>query len=192
MRAVVLILLVFALGLSPAQGAEQTITLGGMNVTVWAQETADSVGRPVIIFSHGFHGCATQSRFLMEAFASSGYLVFAPDHHDAACKRGISSWFQKPAVPFRQPLNWNETTYRDRAEDIRRLIDAIRADDRFRTRADWSRLGLAGHSLGGYTVLGLGGVGPVGSSPASRLCLRSRPIASPSSSSERCRACRFR
>jgi pimeloyl-ACP methyl ester carboxylesterase len=38
-------------------------------------------------------------------------------------------------------------------------IEAARSDDRFR-RADWSRLGLVGHSLGGYTVLALAGAWP--------------------------------
>src|SRR5438128_4753407 len=140
--------------------AEQNITIAGLQVTVWGSGTDGAVSKPVIIFSHGFHGCATQSRFLMEAFASAGYLVFAPNHQDATCHGGNASWLDRSTLPFRQPQTWTEASYRDRAEDIRRLIDAIRTDDRFRTRADWSRFGLAGHSLGGYTVLGLGGAWP--------------------------------
>ena len=49
---------------------------------------------------------------------------------------------------------------RDRADDIRRLVGAIGTDNRFRPRADLSRVALAGHSLGGYTVLGLAGAWP--------------------------------
>jgi predicted dienelactone hydrolase len=37
------------------------------------------------------------------------------------------------------------------------LIDALRNDARWKDRIEWSRVALAGHSLGGYTVLGLAG-----------------------------------
>ncbi len=140
-------------------GAEHTETLAGMSVTVWSQGTNTVAGQPVIIFSHGFHGCATQSRFLTEAFASAGFLVFAPNHRDAVCHGGEASWFGRPDAPFGRPEKWDETTFRDRGEDIRRLIDALRSDPRY-GEADWSRLGVAGHSLGGYTALALAGAWP--------------------------------
>jgi predicted dienelactone hydrolase len=160
MRIHALILGVWVGGGTLAQAAERSVTLAGLDVTVWSQETAKSVPQPVIVFSHGFHGCATQSRFLMEAFASAGYLVLAPNHRDATCNGGESNWLERSKTPFVHPEAWDDTTYRDRAEDIRRLIDAIRDDEGLRSRADLSRLGLAGHSLGGYTVLGLGGAWP--------------------------------
>lgn len=155
-----LIIMVWLCGLPAAQASEQQVVLAGMDVTVWSEGTAGSTPRPVIIFSHGFHGCATQSRFLMKALASAGYLVFAPNHSDAACNGGKSNWTDRPDLPFQRPGTWNENTYRSRGEDIRRLIEGIRKDDRFSALADLSRLGLAGHSLGGYTVLGLGGAWP--------------------------------
>src|SRR5271157_407295 len=155
-----LIILLLTSGVTSAQASEQSVNLAGMDVTVWSQETDKSIKQPVIIFSHGFHGCATQSRFLMRAFASAGYIIFAPNHRDAICNGGKAKWMDRPEVPFRKARMWSETSFRDRAEDIRRLIEAIRTDDRFRERADWSRFGLAGHSLGGYTVLALGGAWP--------------------------------
>ena len=160
MRFYVLIAVTFLLSFATAQASEQTVKLAGLEVTVWSKETEKAVKQPIIIFSHGFHGCATQSRFLMEAFASAGYIVFAPNHRDAVCNGGKASVYSRAAKPLRKPETWNNTSYRDRAEDIRRLIDAIRTDDYFRNRVDWSRLGLAGHSLGGYTVLGLCGAWP--------------------------------
>ena len=45
-----------------------------------------------LVFSHGFHGCATQSTFLMQAFADAGYIVFAPNHRDATCNGGSAYW----------------------------------------------------------------------------------------------------
>jgi pimeloyl-ACP methyl ester carboxylesterase len=139
--------------------AEQPVKLGGMDVVVWdAPGVAGS--QPVSIFSHGFHGCATQSRFLMEALAAAGYRVFAPNHRDATCHGGGATWGEKSTIPFREVERWNESSYRDRADDIRRLIEAIRTDQRYAANCDLSRLALVGHSLGGYTVLGLAGAWP--------------------------------
>ena len=141
-----------------AQAAEQSLTIAGMNVFVWSNDA--SRPQAVIVFSHGFHGCATQSRFLMEAFASAGYIVFAPNHRDAVCRGGNAHWSDKSAIPFQRPEAWTAESYRDRADDVSHLVAAIASDQRFRSRADLSRLGLAGHSLGGYTVLGLAGAWP--------------------------------
>ncbi len=143
-----------------ATAAEESVSLAGMKVTVWPPDGDAQESRPVIIFSHGFHGCATQSRFLMTAFAEAGYLVFAPNHRDATCNGGGARWRDRPEEGFGQVKAWNEATYRDRADDIRRLVAALEADARWSGRADLSQLGLAGHSLGGYTVLGLAGAWP--------------------------------
>jgi predicted dienelactone hydrolase len=137
--------------------AEQTVRIARLSVTVWPDNGTSTAPQPTIIFSHGFHGCSTQSRFLMDALARAGYLVFAPNHRDATCKGGEARWTGRPDVPFNRPETWNETSYRDRGNDIRRLIEALRSDERFKARVDWSRVGLAGHSLGGYTVLALAG-----------------------------------
>ena len=112
----------------------------------------------MIVFSHGFLGCATQSRFLMEAFAKAGYTVFAPNHRDALCI-AEGTW-PKQGFPLQSPSQWTDADLRDRAQDIEALLEAIRADDQLRIRVDLSHLGLVGHSLGGYTVLGLGGAWP--------------------------------
>jgi predicted dienelactone hydrolase len=145
---------------SPAGAAEQRSKIAGLSVTIWSRDARPSEHQPTIIFSHGFRGCATQSRFLMEAFAEAGYLVIAPNHHDAACQGGGASRMGRSDAPFQKPDEWNDGTYRDRADDIRRLIDALRNDVHLPARADLGRLALAGHSLGGYTVLGLAGAWP--------------------------------
>lgn len=144
---------------APIAAAEQTFTIAGLKVTEWSNGRA-SGPQPVIVFSHGFHGCDSQSRFLMEALAEAGYEVFAPNHHDATCDGGESSWREHSNIPFAKPRIWNDNSYRDRADDIRKLIAALQSDDRYRSRLDWTRLGLMGHSLGGYTVLGLAGAWP--------------------------------
>lgn len=136
--------------------AEETLEVAGRRVALWSSP-GGGPRPPVLIFSHGFHGCATQSRFLMNAFAAAGYLVLAPNHRDAVCNGGTARWMDRPTRPFWDFRNWTDATYRDRADDIQALVNALRTDERLRLRADPSRLGLAGHSLGGYTVLGLGG-----------------------------------
>ncbi|MCL4502735.1 MAG: alpha/beta fold hydrolase [Deltaproteobacteria bacterium] len=160
MRRGFLIIVIWFLAVMPAAAAGydgETFELGGLKVAVWSAAEQAAVKKPVIIFSHGFHGNATQSCFLMEALAEHGYLVFAPDHQDALGLSGIFSWFSPPEERFRRPAEWSEQTYRDRGEDIRKLVAAIQTDERFREQADLRRLGLVGHSLGGYTMLALAG-----------------------------------
>ena len=106
-------------GLSRRAGRalEKSFATARLDVTVCQPDEVAPVAPPIVVFSHGFHGCATQSRFLMTALAAAGYLVVAPNHRDATCNGGSARWIDRP---------------------------------------EW-RFGLIGHSLGGYTVLGLGG-----------------------------------
>jgi predicted dienelactone hydrolase len=143
-----------------AHADEQSVDLTGLKVTVWSPPSTTTDPVPTLIFSHGFHGCATQSRFLMSAFADAGYFVFAPNHRDATCDGGEARWLERPAMSFGNPKVWDDTTYHGRANDITALLGALRSDERFSTRIDLARLGLVGHSLGGYTVLGLAGAWP--------------------------------
>ena len=138
-----LITLLLAIAAPAAHGAERALEIAGLKVTMWSADGIDSPARrPVILFSHGFHGCATQSRFLMEAFAKAGYLVFAPNHADATCAGGAAARPNASEQPFRRPEWWTEDTYRDRAMDLRNLLAAIGGDARF--NADTTRVGLAG------------------------------------------------
>jgi len=162
---------------SAVLAAEQWMTLGGLRVAVWSDSVAAEAEQPVIVFSHGFLACATQSRFLMEAFAKAGYIVFAPTHRDSICSVGERPW--RPVFPLQDSMEWTDADFRDRAEDIRMLVEAIRVDDRLRTNVDVSRLGLVGHSLGGYTVLGLSGAWPSWNLPGVKAVLALAPYAQP-------------
>jgi predicted dienelactone hydrolase len=179
-----LLILLIAGGLAAFAGAgaradEDRLSLAGLAVTVWQPDAATSVARPTIIFSHGFHGCDTQARFLATALAGAGYLVFAPQHRDATCDGGGGRLSDPPEEPFVKPGVWSDATYRDRAEDIRRLIAALKREDGWRQRIDWARLGLAGHSLGGYTVLGLAGAWPQWKLPGIKAVLALSPYIEP-------------
>ena len=139
---------------------ETPLEIAGLKTVTWESTAPSQAARPLVVFSHGLHGCATQSRFLMKALAGAGYFVIAPNHHDATCGGGQSSWTDKPPISFKEAAKWTDATYRDRGDDVRRLVEAIAKDERFRDRVDATRLGLAGHSLGGYTVLALAGAWP--------------------------------
>jgi dienelactone hydrolase len=141
-------------GGAPAVRAGETATIGGRKVDIW--RPASGGAAPIIIFSHGYLGCGGQSTFLTRALAEAGYFVIAPQHADSLCGHQMSL----PDVPFWQPQDWSDSTYRDRRDDIVAVIAGLHRDPAFAGKIDWSRLGLMGHSLGGYTVLGLAGGWP--------------------------------
>ena len=115
--------------------------------------------KPIIIFSHGFRGCATEPKFLEQAIADAGYIVFAPNHKDATCDGGAAAVASADPA-FEDFKKWNDGMFRYRADDVLHLIAALRVDPEYSGRIDWDRVGLAGHSLGGYTMLGLDGAWP--------------------------------
>lgn len=141
----------------PTQKAEpqQNGLIAGMQVAVWMPAGNTPRPMPAIVFSHGYRGCNTQSSFLMRALADKGYVVLAPNHHDAACTRTNRA---KPAdLRFDRPGAWDEHSYEDRRDDITKLLDVLQKDVPWSSMIDKTKIGLAGHSLGGYTVIGVAG-----------------------------------
>jgi len=133
----------------------QFISIAGRKVAVWeAAKTVDSKS-PLVIFSHGFKGCNIQSASLMEAISKSGFTIFAPNHLDAACNSDKSKKIDKPE--FGKPAKWSDSKYNDRKDDILAVIDGLKREPKWTEKLDFSNLSLVGHSLGGYTVLGLAG-----------------------------------
>ncbi len=163
------------------------IEVAGRRVAIWKPAgAAPPEGYPLILFSHGFLGCGTQSLALTEGLAQRGYLVLAPDHRDAACgARERRRYFETPSAlwskePFFDPTAWSEATYRDRAADLEAILDTITKAGAFQgVPIDRSRIGLAGHSLGGYTVLGLAGAWPSWKDPRVKAVLAVSPYCTP-------------
>lgn len=128
--------------------------IAGLETVVWQPAKIPETGAPIIIFSHGFHGFNAQTKFLMRALSDAGYLVLAPNHKDAI---GGGASFWQAEQKLGDPSSWSEATHKDRADDIVKLIEALKQDPQWNSRIDWSRFALSGHSLGGYTALGLAG-----------------------------------
>jgi predicted dienelactone hydrolase len=112
---------------------------------------------PVILFSHGFLGGPDQSIFLTEGLARQGYIVAAIGHAD-----GLLQPKEKPipSPDFGNAKSWNEEKFRDRREDVVALLDHLVAESGKKAttwtgHVDEAAIGAAGHSLGGYTTLGL-------------------------------------
>jgi predicted dienelactone hydrolase len=155
---------------------QESISIAGLKVVVW-QPLVAKEPMPLVIFSHGFRGGNTQSRFLMMAMAKAGYLVMAPNHDDADTLRKPDK--MPPEVSFKQPDAWSETTYKKRGQDIENLLAALHKDQDWNKRIDWSKVGLCGHSLGGYTVLGLAGAWSSWKDPQVKAVLALSPYCEP-------------
>jgi predicted dienelactone hydrolase len=162
---------------APAAAQDRIITLAGRRVAVWEAKGATIGPAPVLFFSHGFGACETSSNFLKTTLAARGYWVFAPRHADARCgvKRGTP-----PTVPFGLPAEWSDATYVNRANDLLAIHGALQASATYAKRLDFSRVGYVGHSLGGYTVVGLaGGWRAWGTPPGLRAVLAMSPYIEP-------------
>lgn len=119
---------------------------------------------PLILFSHGFGGCAEQSRTLTQALANAGYAVLAPNHRDEGCGRfrgslseALKAGALRPDQHFTEPEAWDEDTETSRRDDLEALLAFALSHAPYRDAIDPHRIALMGHSLGGYTALGLAG-----------------------------------
>jgi predicted dienelactone hydrolase len=98
---------------------------------------------PLIVLSHGTGGTGAVLAWLGTALAAHGYIVAAVNHPgnnaiDGYTVQGFTLWWL-------------------RARDLSAVIDGMLADPTFRLRIDPNRIGAAGYSLGGYTVIATAG-----------------------------------
>jgi predicted dienelactone hydrolase len=138
---------------------------------------------PLVVFSHGDLGCGLQSIAFTEELARHGYVVAAPDHADALLCRIAGTprpVGQRPPQPsLFKPETWSDATFRDRRNDIEATIDGLLADKEFQQVIDPQNIGAAGHSLGGYTVVGMAGGWPTWTDSRIRAVLALSPYVLP-------------
>jgi predicted dienelactone hydrolase len=104
---------------------------------------------PLVLFSHGNDGIRFQSFFFAAHLASHGFVVVAPDHH--------GNTFVDQLLGIVDPLSAI-----NRPRDISFLIDQFLAfngepGNFFEGAIDPARIGLSGHSFGGYTTFAIAG-----------------------------------
>jgi|SRR5580658_1182171 predicted dienelactone hydrolase len=100
-------------------------------------------GFPMIVLSHGTGGSALIMAWLGTALAAQGYIAVAVNHPgnngaDGYTALGFSTWWE-------------------RARDLSVVIDSMLADPIFGAHIDSNRIGAAGFSLGGYTMIEIAG-----------------------------------
>lgn len=137
---------------------------------------------PLVVFAHGLLGCGAQSIFFTEELARFGYVVVAPDFRDATlCRLEAPSpnngMVKEPSI-FK-PEDWTPATYVDRMVDTKQIITMIVRDPTFGSIVDDSRIGIAGHSLGGYTAQGVAGGWPSWRDPRIKAALLFSPYSLP-------------
>jgi predicted dienelactone hydrolase len=98
---------------------------------------------PVVMLSHGTGGSALQLAWLGTVLARHGFIVVGVNHP------GNNALEPYTAEGF--VLWWERTT------DISDALDALLLDPTFGPHVDEARIGAAGFSIGGYTVLELAG-----------------------------------
>ncbi len=98
---------------------------------------------PLIVISHGTGGSALSMAWMGTVLAAHGYIAAAVNHPgnnatEAYTPQGFSTWWE-------------------RARDLSVVIDKMLADSTFGARIDSRRIGAAGFSLGGYTMVEIAG-----------------------------------
>ncbi|KJE23546.1 Alpha/beta hydrolase family [Frankia torreyi] len=133
-------------------------------------DAAPAPGRfALVVFSHGSAGSRVQSAYLMEALASHGFLVAAPDHPGDT---------MTDAAAGREERQLALAT--DRPRDVSAVIDALTARSCLvasRVRRD--EIGVVGFSFGGFTAV-VSSIGVL-SAPADRRIRASVGIAAATS-----------
>jgi pimeloyl-ACP methyl ester carboxylesterase len=122
---------------------------------------------PVVVFSHGWNGMRYQNTAQMEALASQGYIVFAPEHAYGSVVTvypdGTRIYNKDGALPSNENKEvYAAATYilgQSWVGDLVFTLDQIErlqsgeVPSIFQGHLDTSRIGMIGHSTGGGAVL---------------------------------------
>ena len=116
---------------------------------------------PVVIFSHGFGGHRRQSTFFCTHLASHGYVVAAMDHTgNTVMDMAQMTLAVMMGEPMPDPGPMVADLIVTRPADVSFVLDRLLAGDLGIDAAslDPTRVGMAGHSFGGWTTLKVTGL----------------------------------
>ena len=121
----------------------------------------DAGAHPVIIFSHGLGGSRDNYQYLGEWWAGCGYVVVHPQHagSDDAVWRDVSMAERAGAM---KRATLDPANSLNRTQDVSFVIDELTrrqgdAQSPLHGRLDLSRIGMSGHSYGGWTTMAVAG-----------------------------------
>jgi dienelactone hydrolase len=121
---------------------------------IWYPEQPDK-GHPLIVYSHSSGGHRRSATFLATHLASHGYVVAAMDHSE----RVASELARRDGEMDTQRARI-DAVIASRVPDIRFLLDHLLGGAVPDLALDGERIGLVGHSFGGWTVLATAEVEP--------------------------------
>lgn len=148
----------------PTNAPASTYTYSGPGAAISGQVALNAAPAscaqfPLVVFSHGWSGCGTQSVYLTEELARRGYIVAAPDHNDHGCSVDGGSipllqvFFDFPFTKFGQASTWTDQTAAYRNADIESVLNYMLNTWADKSVVNASQIAAAGHSFGGYTAL---------------------------------------
>jgi dienelactone hydrolase len=123
------------------------------------------------MFSHGSGGDPAGYVSLTEYLASHSYIVVAPEHTGNRFVDSIAGLCETLPIPSRPCTDANAKILADRPQDISFVLDQVLAGKTSVDPAaiDADRIGMYGHSAGGYTTLAVAGGTVSGTLPDSRI-----------------------
>lgn len=147
----------------PTNSASSSYTYSGVGGNFTGQVALNAPAStcaqfPLVIFSHGWSGCGTQSVFLTEELARLGYIVAAPDHNDHGCSVDGTSIgllqvnFAFPFTMFGDASSWTSQTATYRNLDIEAVLSYMLNTWDGRAAINPNEIVMSGHSFGGYTA----------------------------------------
>ena len=133
----------------PTQAPARSMAMGPFTVNVAIHGAPEPTVKGLIVLSHGTGGSELGHTSLAEALARHGYLV-------AALRHPGDNW-QDRSMLLEHPTEY----FSERPRQVTRLIDALLRDppwsERIARDDRGPKVGVLGHSAGGYTVLALAG-----------------------------------
>jgi predicted dienelactone hydrolase len=123
----------------PTAAAAKSATIGRVD-TVAAEDAAPVLGQfPLLIFSHGMSSLPEMYVWLFEGLVRRGFVVAGVAHPRDNYNDKSGSFGDAELV--------------ERTRHVTALIDGMLGDSLLASRIDASKIGIVGHSAGGYTAL---------------------------------------